>query len=63
MKDLTLHIEKVDEWFVVICDEYEIVSQARTIQTALLEWGRMLESHIFVAKELGIDPFEGIEKS
>jgi hypothetical protein len=62
MMDLTLRITKVDEWFVVECAEYEIVAQARTIQAALLEWGRLYDARILVGKMLNINPFDGIAK-
>ena len=51
------------EWWVAQCLEYDIATQARTLDDLLLEVERILFAHVVVAKKEGIEPFASIPKA
>jgi predicted RNase H-like HicB family nuclease len=52
-----------DECWAAQCLEYDIATQAKTLQELFHEVERVLVGHVAVAKELGQEPFVGIGRA
>jgi hypothetical protein len=48
------------EWWSAQCLEYDIAAQAKSLSDLLYELERVLVSHLYIAEELGRQPFDGL---
>jgi hypothetical protein len=51
------------EWWIAQCLEYDIATQARTLDDLLVEVDRILVGHLIVGKIEGREPFSNIPKA
>ena len=54
---------KNGDWWVAQCLEYDIATQARTLDALLYELDRILVAHFLVAEEEGLEPFADIPQA
>ncbi len=50
-----------EEGWAAQCLEYDLATQAETLEALYYEVERILVAHIALADELGIEPFEGLD--
>lgn len=48
------------EWWIAQCLEYDIATQARSLEDAFYDLERMLVARMVTGQELGVDPFAGL---
>lgn len=51
------------EWLSAQCLEYDIATQAKTVEDLSYELQRILVGHIVTSRKLGKAPFEGVPKA
>jgi hypothetical protein len=51
------------EWLSAQCLEYDIATQARTLDGLSYELQRIIVGHIATSRKLGKEPFEGVPKA
>ena len=51
------------EWLCAQCLEYDIATQARTLDDLSYELQRIIVGHIATSKKLGKEPFEGLSRA
>ena len=59
-KELNFLIFRDGAWWVAQCIEHDIAVQAQSLQEIESEIQRVINGRIAIAKELRIDPFEGL---
>jgi hypothetical protein len=62
-KMIRVLIKRDNEWWIAQCLEYDIAVQARTLKDVQYELERVFIGRICMAKQLGLNPFEGIPEA
>ncbi len=62
MKTITTRVLlfKENDWWVAQCLEFDLTTQAKTIQDLRHALDHMLKGHILVSQKLGLEPFENV---
>lgn len=50
-------------WWIAQCLEFDIAAQGDTLAEVQLEFQRVLAARVLSAKDLGVDPFEGVPQA
>jgi hypothetical protein len=55
---ISVLVEREGDWWIAQCIEYDLATQAKTVDDLLYEIRRVIVSHIASCEALGIEPFD-----